>query len=176
MTNPRIIQTEDLRMITQADWQLLPSGFLDERYEIANYIKVALMSDQLSDPGEILPDPDSTDRRGWWADMDAQTIWRGWPIGCKCWLLMRTKIVQLAAFEGDTVNRAEMYCRMALQPLIDLKMCSAIDVQATRVDLDRIDVSIVVYRGPTPEIQLLFQDLWNELQIYQYGSPYGGSV
>src|SRR5262245_57089798 len=100
MADPRIIQTTDLRMITQADWNLLPTGVLDEREELCNYVKVALMTDALSAPGEIIPDPDSTDRRGWWADMDAESIWQGWPIGSKCWLLSRAKISDPNSFEG----------------------------------------------------------------------------
>lgn len=174
--DPRIVQTHDLRMITESDWRLLPTGFLDEREEICNLVKVALMSDRLSAPGEILPDPNSTDRRGWWADMDAESIWQGWPIGCRNWLLSRAKISDPYSFEGDTVIRAETYTRDALQPLIDMRLCSAIDVQAQRTAIDRIDVSIIIYRGPTAEIQLLFQDMWNQLRIYESLSPYGGSV
>jgi phage gp46-like protein len=174
--DPRIIEQNDFRMMTESDWRLLPTGFLDEREELCNYIKVALMTDRLSAPGEILPDPDSTDRRGWWADMDAETIWRGWPIGCRNWLLSRAKITEPVSFEGDTVIRAETYTRDALQPLIEMGFCSGIDVQAGRVDVDRIDVSVIVYRGPIPEIQLVFQDLWNQLTVYEAFSPYGGST
>jgi hypothetical protein len=65
---------------------------------------------------------------------------------------------------------------MALQPLIDMRLCSGISVQAARTDIDRIDVSIIIYRGPTPDIQLIFQDMWNQLRIEQIFSPYGGSV
>jgi len=173
--DPRIVSTADLRG-TIADWSLLPSGVLDQSEEICNYVKVALMSDQLSDLGEILPDPDSTDRRGWWGDTDAFAIWRGWPIGCKNWLLSRAKISDARSFEGDTVVRAEMYTRNALQPLIDMGLCSAIDVQAQRTGIDQIDVRIVIYRGPLLEIQLIFQDLWRGLNIVEFISPYGGSV
>jgi phage gp46-like protein len=163
-------------MITESDWRLLSSGFLDEGQALANVVKVALMTDALSAPGEILPDPDSTDRRGWWGDMDAATIWGASPIGCKNWLLERAKITEPVSFEGDTTVRAEMYTRTALQPLVDMRLCSGIDVQVQRTDIDRIDVAITIFRGPTPEVQLVFQDLWNELTIYQATSPYGGSV
>ena len=87
----RIVSKADLRE-TVADWLLLKTGNLDERQELANYCKVALMTDAMSDPDEIRPDPDSDDRRGWWADMDAGPIWRGWRIGTKNWLLTRAKI------------------------------------------------------------------------------------
>jgi len=173
--DPRIVSQANLRD-TVADWSLLPTGNLDQREEICNYVKVALMSDRLSDPGEILPDPDSTDRRGWWGDLDAGVIWRGWPIGCKNWLLTRAKISDPNSFEGDTVVRAETYTRDALQPLIDMRLCTGIDVQAERTGIDRIDVVVVVYRGPKADVQLLFQDLWNQLTVIEVQSPYGSTV
>src|SRR5215467_7485200 len=114
MADVRILSQADLSG-TVADWHLLRSGNLDQREEICNYVKVALMTDMLSAPGEILPDPDSTDRRGWWGDMDARSIWNGWQIGCRNWLLTRAKIVERNSHEGDTVVRAETYTRNALQ-------------------------------------------------------------
>jgi phage gp46-like protein len=158
---------------TVADWLLLPNGNLDQRDELANYCKVALMSDALSDVGEELPDPDSDDRRGWWGDMQADVIWQGWPIGTKNWLLSRAKIADVHSAQGDTVSRAENYTRSALLPLIQMKLCSNIDVTAMRVGVERIDVRVVVYRGPTPEVNLVFQDLWNQMRIETPSNPYG---
>jgi len=175
MSDARIVSQADLRA-TVADWLLLPTGFLDERQELANYVKVALMTDRLADPQEVLPDPDSDDRRGWWADMDAAPIWRGWKIGTKNWLLTRDKIADSAAWEGDTTVRAEDYTREALQPLIDMQLCSAINVQAARTDVSRVDVLVTVYRGPLIAIQLIFQDLWRQFTIESVESPYKASV
>lgn len=172
MTDVRIVSTADLRQ-TVADWLLLKNGMLDQRQELANYCKVALMTDKLSDSDEIRPDPDSDDRRGWWGDMDAQSLYRGWPIGTKNWLLERAKVADAYAWEGDTVVRAENYTREALQPLVDMKLCSAIDVTAERVGRERIDVRVVVYRGPTAEVDLIFQDLWSAMTIEPQLSPYG---
>jgi len=147
---------------TIADWLLLPDGTLDESQELANLVKVALMTDALAGPDDVLPDPDSTDRRGWWGDYQADQIWDGWPVGTKNWLLLRAKISDPYSLEGDTVLRAEQYTRQALQPLVGKRICSRIDVQAQRVGVERIDVLVVVYRGPQPEIALQFQDLWND--------------
>jgi phage gp46-like protein len=175
MADVRIVSSASLRT-TVADWLLLKTGNLDQRQELANYIKVALMTDKLADPDEIRPDPDSDDRRGWWADMDARAIWRGWPIGTKNWLLTRAKIGDAYSWEGDTVYRAENYTREAVRPLIDMKMCSRIDVSAERVGRDRIDVRVVIYRGPLAEIELLFQDLWSAILEEPIVSPYGWSA
>lgn len=172
MPDVRIVSRATLRE-TVADWLLLKNGLLDERDELANMCKVALMTDRLSESYEIRPDPDSDDRKGWWGDMDSEVIWRGWPIGTKNWLLTRAKISDRYAWEGDTVVRAEAYTREAVAPLVNRKICSAIEVTAQRVDIDRINVRVVVYRGPDPEVELIFQDLWDRLREETPSNPYG---
>src|SRR4029077_21243171 len=74
------------------DWQLLDDGTLDESQALATAIVVALGSDGLADADDPLPDPDSTDRAGWWGDLEADTIWNAWPIGSRLWLLRRSAI------------------------------------------------------------------------------------
>jgi phage gp46-like protein len=174
MPDVTIISKADLRE-TVADWLLTPTGNLLQKYQLPNYVKVALMSDRLSAPEEILPDPDSTDRRGWWGDFEAKEIWNGWPIGCKNWLLTRAKILEIASYEGDTVIRAENYTREALQPLLSMKIASKIVVVAQRIGRERIDVAVTIYRrnDTEPDVALLFQDLWNELKIEITSNPYG---
>lgn len=165
MTDVRILSKATLRN-TVADWLLTPAGNLDESLELANIAKVALMSDRTSEKDEIRPDPDSDDRRGWWGDHEAEIIWDGWPIGTKNWLLTRAKINDQYSFEGDTVFRAEQYTREALQPLIAKKICTRIDVKAERADIDRIHVTVVLFRGPEEEISLEFQALWDEVREF----------
>ena len=172
MTDVRIVSSASLRE-TVADWLLLPNGLLDQRQELANIVKVALMTDARSGPDEIRPDPDSDDRRGWWGDLDADTLWSASPIGTKNWLLTRAKVADKYAWEGDTVFRAENYTRAAVQPLVDGRVCSAINVVAQRVGLERIDVRVVLYRGPIAEIDLVLQDFWNAMTVEPMLSPYG---
>jgi len=159
MADVRIVSHADLHG-TFADWMLTPLGTLDEKEELINAIKVALMTDALADPDEILPDPDATDRRGWWGDYDAFPIWGGWPLGCKNWLLTRAKISDSFSFEGATLQRAEDYTRIAMRPFLDNKLASRIEVMASRIGLERIEVLITVYRGPKDAIELRFQSLW----------------
>src|SRR5262252_8160155 len=75
------------------DWSLLGDGTLDETQALATAVIVALGTDGLAAISDVLPDPDSVDRAGWWANLDAEEIWDGWDIGCKLWLLKRDKIV-----------------------------------------------------------------------------------
>lgn len=160
------------------DWFLRKDGTLDEREELASAVRLALGTDSLADVNEILPDPDSTDRRGWWADMDAETIWGGWPVGCKNWLLTRTKIVEAPSSEGSTLQRAKQYTQQALQPLIDKRIATRIDIQAARTELNRIEVHATIYRGPKMEIDLRYQLLWEEAEAVEddYSVPVNHKV
>jgi phage gp46-like protein len=159
MTDIRLVETFSLEAVTM-DWLLKDNGTLDESEELATAVRVALGTDALADGDEVLPDPDSNDRRGWWGDYQAQEIWDGWPIGTKNWLLLRTKIMSTPSSEGSTLERARNYTRIALQPFLDRRVASALDVVAERVDITRIDVRVTMYRGPKSNIDLRFQLLW----------------
>ncbi len=148
---------------TFMDWLQNADG-LSEEQELASAMRVAIGTDALAAIDDPLPDLDSEDRRGWWGDLDAQAIWGGWsPIGCKCWLLARAKISDPYSWENATVVRAQAYVRNALQPFIDQRVCSRIDVVASRTGRDKIEVHVVVYRGPKRLIELRFQSLWDEI-------------
>jgi phage gp46-like protein len=162
MTDIRIVEVVNLQVMTM-DWLLQGDGTLDETQELATAVCVALGSDALADETEVLPDPDSTDRRGWWADYQAAEIWGGWPIGCKNWLLKRAKIISdQASLEGTTVQRARDYTEAALQPFVDQRICTAVQVTAWRAAQDRIYVDVLMFRGPKTDIALRFQILWSE--------------
>jgi phage gp46-like protein len=59
--------------------------------------------------------------------------------------------------------RAQMYVRQALQPFIDRRICSRVEVNATRNGKERIDVAVFMYRGPRTVIELRWQYLWTEM-------------
>src|SRR4029077_13585412 len=116
MADIRIVSITDLEGIW-ADWLLKPDNMLDETEELVNIVKVALMTWGLAASDDIRPDPDSEDRCGWWGGFEAETIWDGWPIGAKLWLLSRSKIAPAESGDGSTLAMAEEYCRIALQPI-----------------------------------------------------------
>jgi len=162
------------------DWSLLGDGTLDETQALATAVVVALGTDGLAATSDILPDPDSTDRAGWWGDLDAEEIWDGWPIGCKLWLLKRDKIVGPEAMQGATTTRVEYYIREAIQPFLDRRIGSRMNVWVERVNRDQINAVIRLYRGPTLEIELRYQILWSEIgptpitEFVTGGPPFGG--
>lgn len=165
MPDIRLIQSPEAfpRYSIPIDWLLLDDGTLDDSQALATAVIVALGTDRLADPDDILPDPDSTDRAGWWGDMDAAELFSGWPIGTKLWLLKRAKITGPDGPDGGTVSRVEDYIREAIQPFVDLKICTTFDVEAWRVGKERIDAMVVLYRGPKRPVELRFQILWDEI-------------
>jgi len=162
VTDVRLVQSGVFPNQTSVsvDWQLLDDGTLDDTEALATAVIVALGTDRLAASSDILPDPNSTDRRGWWGDLDAQQIWGGWPIGCRLWLLSREKITGSEAQQGSTLARIKFYIQEAIQPFIDLRLASRMDVQVSRVDVERVTALIRLYRGPKTAIELQYQVLW----------------
>jgi len=162
MADLRLVPINSPDVIT-LDLLLTPYG-LDETAELESAVLVALCTDALADPSDTLPWPNSTDRRGWWADWNAAAIWPGaWPIGSKLWLLKRAKITDAGAREGATLTRVQTYIAAALQPFITNKVCSQVQVSAWRVGSNRIYARVVMTRGPLTLIALDFEVLWSEL-------------
>lgn len=161
--------------VVQIDWNLLGDGTLDSTQALATAVVVALGTDALAQPGDILPDPDDTDRRGWWGDYQAEAVWNGWPIGSRLWLLQRDKIEMPGSRRGATTVRVEQYIREAIQPFIDRRIGSSFEVEATRIGKERIDALVRIYRGPILEIELRYAVLWSDMiptsPFYDIGVP-----
>lgn len=148
----------------ELDWLMTDQNLITEGYDLQSAVIVALGTDALAPPEQELPDPDDTDRRGWWGDLDADILWGGWPVGCLLWLLRRAKITGPLAKGGSTLARAEGWTRDAMQPFVINRIASRIDVLAEKIDTQRIDVAVTIYRGPEPAVELRYADLWNELR------------
>lgn len=146
------------------DWMLLGDGTLDDRDALASAVIVALGTDRLADESDLLPDPDSSDRRGWWGDFDADLVWNGWEIGCRLWTLQRDKIDGPGSRRGSTVVRVENYIREAIQPFVDRRMASSFSVKAHRVGKERIDALVQIFRGNKRPIDLRYQILWSGIE------------
>lgn len=162
MTDIRLVQQGEYPSQTEVsvDWSLLGNGALDDSESLATAVIVALGTDRLAQRSDILPDPDSTDRRGWWGDLDTELIWDGWPIGTRLWLIRRDKITGAGAERGSTLTRIDSYIREAIQPFIDRRIASRMDVDVERVGRERITALIRLYRGPELAVELRYQVLW----------------
>lgn len=144
------------------DWVLREDGTLDDTQALASGVMVALGTNALASIDDELPDPNSTDRCGWWGDLDCDTIWNAWPIGSKLWLARRTAIRPAEARQGATVSLIKNYIYDCLQPFVTNNICSNFYATVARVDKQRIDAIIQIYRGPKNMIELRFQILWDE--------------
>ena len=147
----------------ELDWLTNDLNLLVDGYDLQSAVIVALGTDALAPPDEELPDFDSTDRRGWWGDMDADEIWQGWPVGCLLWLLHRAKITGPGARAGSTLAKAEGWTRQAMDPFVERLIASSVDVVAEPVGIDRIDVAVTLFRGPERAISLRYAEMWDEL-------------
>ena len=145
------------------DWNLLDDGTLDTDQQLATAVIVALGTDALASREDLLPDPDSTDRAGWWGDLEAEQIWNGWPIGCKLWLLRRSKIEGAESERGPTVVRVEQYIRTAIQPFIDRRIASRMHVDVERIGVETIGALVRLYRGPRLAVDLRYEILWEDI-------------
>lgn len=148
----------------QLDWLMTDQNLIEDGYDLQSAVIVALGTDALAPPDEELPDPDATDRRGWWGDIDADLIWEGWPVGCLLWLLSRAKLTGPLAREGSTLSRADGWTRDAMRPFIQHLIASRVDVLPEQLGTDRIDIGVTVYRGPVAAVELRYADLWTDLQ------------
>jgi phage gp46-like protein len=173
-----VSQVPDIRLVQNTlfprysvtlDWELLEDGTLDDTQALATALCVALGTNGLASVDDLLPDPDSSDRKGWWGDMDAETIWNGWPIGSRLWLLRRSKIEGPNAQRGATIAWVQNYIVECIQPFVDHRICSTFRVEVARTSPQQIDALIIVYRGPQPIIELRYAVLWDEQARWSRG-------
>jgi phage gp46-like protein len=146
------------------DWTLLADGELDDSQALATAVAVALGTNALAGVDDILPDPDSTDREGWWGDYQADVLHNGWPIGTKLWLLRRSAILPPESKFGATQTWVNTYIVGAIQPFIDRRIASRFELVSVRVDKQRIDALIRLFRGPKAAVDLRFQALWQDIR------------
>lgn len=143
-------------------------GVDDEAIALARAVQVALGTDRRALADDVLPVPPPAgqvpDRRGWWGDTNAATIWGGWPIGVRLWLMARDKITGSAAKQGATIEKARRYIAEALQPFVDAKLCSSFAIALSQTGRNKIEGTITLYRGPKSAIALQYQDFWTDLE------------
>jgi phage gp46-like protein len=174
MPDIRIVQnTAFPKYSVTCDWSLLADGTLDITQALATAIIVALGTDALASPDDILPDPNSTDRNGWWGNLDANVLWGGWDIGTKLWLMKRSKITDATARQGSTLSLIDQYIRDAIAPFVTARIGSSAAIEVARVGIDQINAIVRLYRGPKLEIALVYQILWDEIpRLEQPYPPY----
>jgi phage gp46-like protein len=142
------------------DWLFSPPDLVTGR-DLETAAIISLFTDRLANADDRLPDPSDSDRRGWWADWEAE-----YPIGSRLWLLSREKQTE------DVRQRAEHYCREALQWMLDDDVADTVEVTASWNPLapGRLDVSVAISRARNQLLRRHFSWAWGQLfQINQGG-------
>jgi len=150
----------DIRVVWDAermlgDW-LVRNRTLDTSMELVTAVAVALFTHRTAEEDDPLPHF-ASDRRGWWADLDAEELYGGWPIGSRLWLLSREKQTE------ETRARAEEYIREALDPFVARRICERYDLTVDWFAPERLGAEITLYRGPRESIAVRFESLWDEI-------------
>lgn len=104
---------------------------------VVSAVLISLLTDKRAEDDEELPDPLSTDRRGWWADQidDDQ-------IGSSLWLLERSKTTK------DVLISAKRYAEESLQWMIDDGLAETISVEVEKqgpIENYILALKIVIY-------------------------------
>jgi phage gp46-like protein len=104
------------------DWALA-GGDLASDEGLYTAVAIALFSDRLANPDDMIPDG-TADRRGWGGDAYLPPLASGTPdhIGSRLWLLSRAKAIP------ETALLAQAYCEEALQWLLDDGVAAAVTV------------------------------------------------
>lgn len=114
---------------------------------------LSLFTDAEARIDDTLPDENSSDRRGFWADQYPPED--GDKIGSRLWLNDAAKQLQ------SVLRRDERYAAEALQWMVDDGVADSIDVVATnpRQGIRALTISIRRANGTTARFQ--FQSLWD---------------
>lgn len=110
------------------DLQSKRSSFLNW---LENAVTVSLFTDARCELDE-LPQGE-TDQRGYWGDIDLP---ESESLGSKLWTLKREKVIP------KTINRARDYADESLKWLVESGHLQAVRIEASRGDLQRIDILI----------------------------------
>ncbi len=153
MADIRIVWSPEMMA---GDWALTGS-VLDTTRELVTALAVSLFTDRLAEDDDPLPDW-TTDRRGWWADHEADLVHGATPIGSRLWLIAREKQTD------ETRLRAEAYIREAVAWMIQARLATDIDVAVDWFAFERLGADVTIYRGPASSIAVRFETLWEQLR------------
>lgn len=105
-------------------------------------VLVSLFTDRRAEPDDPLdPLSPTGDRRGWAGDLLQPA---GDRYGSRLWLLQRAKMTD------DTALLAQQYALESLQWAVDQGIATSVDVQAERVGLETLSLTVAMKRGTKP--------------------------
>lgn len=132
------------------DWLAAPPGLAAD-HDLETAVLLSLLTDASAHPDDELPDR-STDRRGWWANLNRP---EGYALGSRLWLLTRT------VSTDETRQLAEAYTEEALAWLLDADVASRVVVSAAYLDTppSMLGIAIEITRGTSQR----YAWVWDQL-------------
>lgn len=134
----------------RGDWQV-SGGALASGDDLTTAVLISLFTDRRANADDVLPDG-STDRRGWWGDLDQDV-----PIGSRLWLLSRSKLTPAVALT------AKGYINEALRWMLDDGVAAAINTSTSIVLPNRLYATVDIRRTDGSRQSLNFNWAWNQL-------------
>lgn len=134
----------------QGDW-ILSGPSLASGEDLATALLISLFTDRTAEDSDRLPDA-STDRRGWWGDID-QDI----PIGSRLWLLDRSKLTQAVAVA------ARGYAVEALAWMLSDGVAADVQVTSTIVRPAMLRLTVTVLRANGTKVSTAYDWAWAQL-------------
>lgn len=113
-------------------------------------VTISLFTNRRALSTDVLPDEQSMDYEGWWADAYAET--QGDLIGSRLWLLRRSKATQ------ETANLAKLYAEEALQWLIEDGVAKSVVVEAEPMPNDILGFKVSITR--TDKLSSRWDAVW----------------
>ena len=139
--------TGDIKIAWDRNYQEGDFNFLTDTQDLESdssletAVMISLFTDGRAKEDDILPDPNSLDRRGWWGNLVSDI--KGDKEGSRLWLLNREKTTE------SVLVRAKQYVEESLQWMIEDKVASKIEVEVERqgvVGNDVLAIGIEIYK------------------------------
>ena len=135
----------------RGDWQLRNAA-LASGDDLTTAVLISLFTDRLANADDVLPDPASNDRRGWWGDLDQDV-----PIGSRLWLLSRSKLMPSVALT------AKGYIAEALAWMLSDGVAASVNITTSIVMPNRLNATVEILRVNGARQSLNFNWAWNQL-------------
>ena len=156
--------TDDIKITWSDDLLEGDLSVVDEDLEsesgIETAVIISLFTDRRARDDDELPDPNNSDKRGWWGDLVAEVA--DDKIGSRLWLLERAKTTE------NVLVKAKEYAEESLSWMIEDGVAKEIVVEAERQGIegnDRLALLIKIFQSnEAGEIALKFNTKW-EAQV-----------
>lgn len=128
---------------------------VDDGLETA--VLMSLFTDRRAEDDDELPDPNSTDKRGWWGDLVSDI--NNDKIGSRQWLLERSKTID------EVLENIKLYAEEALQWMIDDDVVANIEIESER-NGDKLYYKVIIYKSDGEIVKMKFDSLWkNQIEV-----------